>query len=65
MGSCDYCNTWGRLFSKLFDYRQQGNYGNFLLSEDKILPLVNEVQAFKNEVLALIEQSGNKNKTEL
>jgi hypothetical protein len=55
----------GRLFSKLFDYRQQGNYGNFLLSEDKILPLVSEVQAFKDKVLALIEPSGNKNKTEL
>lgn len=53
---------WGKLISKLFDYRQQGDYSNFtLLTEDKISPLVGEVAAFREIVFPLLESNGPNN----
>jgi uncharacterized protein (UPF0332 family) len=42
-----YC----KLFSKLFDYRQKGDYGDLFDFEDKIvLPLVDQVKDFVSEI---------------
>ena len=51
---------WGTTFSRLFDYRQEGSYGNFKLSADKIAPLLAEAEEFKKVVLTLLEESGYK-----
>ena len=52
---------YGKLFTKLFERRQEGNYGDNKLTEDNILPLINEIEEFKTKILALLENSGNKN----
>ena len=42
---------FGKLFSKLFDYRQKGDYGDLFDFDDKIvLPLVDQVRDFISEV---------------
>jgi uncharacterized protein len=42
---------YGKLFSKLFDYRQKGDYGDLFDFDDKIvLPLVDQVKDFLSEV---------------
>jgi uncharacterized protein (UPF0332 family) len=47
---------YGKLFSKLFDYRQKGDYGDFFDFDDKIvLPLVNQVKDFLTEIKKLID----------
>src|ERR1035437_4820064 len=46
---------YGKLFSKLFDYRQKGDYGDLFDFDDKIvLPLVNQVKDFLTEIKKLI-----------
>jgi uncharacterized protein (UPF0332 family) len=41
----------GRLFSKLFDYRQKGDYGDlFDYDEELTLPLISKVQNFLAEI---------------
>jgi uncharacterized protein (UPF0332 family) len=42
---------FGRLYSKLFDYRQKGDYGDmFDFTEEIITPLMEKVPAFINEI---------------
>ena len=39
--------TYGKLFTKLFDYRQKGDYGDLYdYDEDIVNPLIGEVKAF-------------------
>ena len=46
---------WSKLFHNLFELRQEGDYGDFLmLDEEDILPLVNEVNEFKNIIRNLL-----------
>jgi uncharacterized protein (UPF0332 family) len=47
---------WGKLFNRLFNMRQMGDYGDFtaLTSED-ILPLMKEVEEFKKVILKLLD----------
>lgn len=41
----------GKLFSKLFDYRQKGDYGDlFDYDEELTLPLMDQVKSFLNEI---------------
>jgi uncharacterized protein (UPF0332 family) len=48
---------WGKLFSVLFNKRQEGDYGDFIiLTEEEILPLVKEVEEFRLVLKKLIEQ---------
>jgi uncharacterized protein (UPF0332 family) len=43
--------SFGSLYSKLFDYRQKGDYGDmFDFSEEIVLPLIKEVRFFIDEV---------------
>jgi uncharacterized protein (UPF0332 family) len=45
----------GRLFSKLFELRQSGDYDDFFdLEEEDILPLIEPVKAFFSEIERLI-----------
>jgi uncharacterized protein len=42
---------FGKLFSKLFDYRQKGDYGDLFDFDDKmVLPLVDQVREFISEI---------------
>jgi len=42
---------FGKLFSKLFDYRQKGDYGDLFDFDEKIvLPLIDQVRDFITEV---------------
>ena len=42
---------YGKLFSKLFDYRQKGDYGDlFDFDESLVLPLVDQVKDFVAEI---------------
>ena len=46
---------YGKLFVKLFDYRQKGDYGDLFDFDDKIvLPLVDQVKDFLTEIKKLI-----------
>jgi uncharacterized protein (UPF0332 family) len=41
----------GKLLTKLFDYRQKGDYGDMFDYDDKIaLPLIDQVKEFLNEI---------------
>ena len=47
---------YGKLFSKLFDYRQKGDYGDLFDFDNKIvLPLVNQVKDFLTQINKLID----------
>ena len=47
---------YGKLFSKLFDYRQKGDYGDlFDFDETMVLPLVDQVKDFVLEVKKFID----------
>lgn len=47
---------YGKLFSKLFDYRQKGDYGDlFDFNEDIVLPLVVQVEDFINTIEKLLD----------
>lgn len=42
----------GKLLLKLFDFRQEGDYGNFMrLQSDDVIPHVQEVQEFRSVIL--------------
>ncbi len=46
---------WGKFLSKLFDLRQEGDYGDFMiLREEEILPLVNEADEFMKLIESMI-----------
>ena len=50
-------SKWGKFFANLFDKRQKGDYGDFvILKPEEILPLVKEVEAFRSVILQLIEE---------
>ena len=43
--------NYGKLFSKLFDYRQKGDYGDLFDFDDKVvLPLIDQVRDFISEI---------------
>lgn len=47
---------YGKLFSKLFDYRQKGDYGDlFNFDESMVLPLVDQVKEFIAEIKKFID----------
>jgi uncharacterized protein (UPF0332 family) len=46
---------FGKLFTKLFDYRQKGDYGDLYDYDEKIVrPLISQVQEFIGEIKKLI-----------
>ena len=46
---------YGKLYSKLFDYRQKGDYGDLFDFDDKtVLPLVDQVKEFLSLIKNLI-----------
>ena len=46
----------GKFYSKLFDYRQKGNYGDlFDFDEEMAKPLIEETRLFLNEIERLIK----------
>jgi uncharacterized protein (UPF0332 family) len=48
---------YGKLFFKLFDYRQKGDYGDLFNFDDKmVLPIVDQVKDFVSEIKILITQ---------
>ena len=48
---------YGKLFSKLFDYRQKGDYGDLFNFDDKIvLPLVDQVKDFLTGIKKCIDR---------
>jgi len=48
---------FGKLFSKLSDYRQKGDYGDlFDFDEKTVLPLVGQVEEFISQINKLIEE---------
>lgn len=55
---------WGAVFAKLFEYRQQGDYGDFQMTEEMVIPLTKDVEEFKTIVLALLQQAGYKTNNE-
>lgn len=48
---------YGKLYSKLFDFRQKGDYGDLFDFDNKtVLPLVDQVKEFIDAVKKLIEE---------
>ena len=48
---------WGKFFAVLFDKRQKGDYGDFvILTREEIEPLVKEVEEFQQVILKLINE---------
>jgi len=46
---------YGKIFSKLFDYRQKGDYGDFFdFDEEMVLPLIEQVRDFLTEMKRFI-----------
>lgn len=52
------------MFAKLFEYRQQSDYGKFIMTEDLVAPLVKQVEEFKKNVLDLLAEAGYKTNNE-
>ncbi len=49
---------WGKLVSKLFNLRQMGDYGDITpLSEQDVLPFIQEVNTFKTTVNSLLQKN--------
>ncbi|RPJ23747.1 MAG: HEPN domain-containing protein [Nitrosopumilales archaeon] len=47
---------YGKLFTKLFDLRQKGDYGDLFDFDKKIVePLINQVKEFNEEIKKLID----------
>lgn len=47
---------YGKLYSKLFDLRQKGDYGDlFDFNEDTVIPLIIQVKEFLAEIKRIIE----------
>lgn len=56
---------WGRLLSKLFSMRQEGDYRDFkIFTKEEIMPLIQEVEEFRKNVFDLLEQAGYKTNNE-
>ncbi len=50
-------NKWGKLLATLFDKRQIGDYGDFaVLVEADVLPVLKEVEEFKQVILKLLRE---------
>jgi uncharacterized protein (UPF0332 family) len=48
---------YGKLYSKLFDFRQKGDYGDLFDFDDKtVLPLVDQVREFISMIKGMIEK---------
>jgi uncharacterized protein (UPF0332 family) len=48
---------YGKIYSKLFDFRQKGDYGDlFDFDDNTVLPLVNQVKEFIASIKELIEK---------
>lgn len=48
---------WGKFFALLFDKRQKGDYGDFvILSREEIEPFVEEVEEFRDVIFKLINE---------
>ena len=48
---------YGKLFSKLFDYRQKGDYGDLYdFDEITVTPLINQVKVFIAELERIIKE---------
>ena len=48
--------NFGKLYSKLFDWRQKGDYGDmFNFNKEQILPLIEQTQEFIAEIQKLIK----------
>ena len=48
---------YGKLYSKLFDLRQKGDYGDlFDFDEDTVLPLIDQVKEFLTEINKFVEK---------
>jgi len=48
---------WGKLANKLFDLRQDADYGDFVIfTEGQIIPLFKEVDLFINVIKSVIEE---------
>ncbi len=47
---------WGKLLARLFTYRQKGEYSDFDVEKEEILPLVNDVEEFRKRIYSLLEQ---------
>ena len=48
---------YGKLYTKLFDFRQKGDYGDLFDFDDKtVLPLVDQVNEFISIIKGLIEK---------
>jgi uncharacterized protein (UPF0332 family) len=47
---------WGRLVSVLFDLRQKGDYGDFvLLTEEEVVPFFKEVEEFSATIKQMLQ----------
>ena len=48
----------GKLFSHLFDWRQETDYADFQdFDKETVLPIIEHVRAFNEDVIALIKQT--------
>jgi uncharacterized protein len=48
---------YGKIYTKLFDFRQKGDYGDlFDFDDNTVLPLVNQVKEFIASIKELIEK---------
>jgi len=47
---------YGKLFTKLYDFRQKGDYGDMYdYNEEIVLPLIDKVKDFLNEIKKQID----------
>lgn len=47
---------YGKLFSKLFDYRQKGDYGDLYdYDETMVFPLIGQVKEFLKEIEKIVK----------
>jgi len=54
---------FGKLYSKLFDYRQKGDYGDlFDFDAELVTPLVDSAKEFLNEIKKLLFDQATNNK---
>jgi len=48
---------YGKLFSKLFDYRQKGDYGDLYdYDETMVFPLISQVKEFLKEIEKIVKE---------
>lgn len=47
---------WGKLIKVLFDMRQKGDYGDFMiLKKEEVLPFANEVMEFEKIIKQMLQ----------